>query len=144
MCCPKQNGYHILYVINGYLSNRANGGEWLYIRGFGEGGGSLKEDLAKASKAGEEESWSLQDRYRFRIVLVNFARYTQPLQVLSPKTRRRLASGTNKNGAQRRSFLYLCRREDLNLHPLRDLLLRQACIPISPLRRVRTTINQNN
>src|SRR6202171_5478179 len=28
-----------------------------------------------------------------------------------------------------------CRREDSNLHPLRDQLLKLACIPVSPRRR---------
>ena len=29
---------------------------------------------------------------------------------------------------------FLCRREDLNLHPLRDAILSRARIPIPPLR----------
>ncbi len=41
-----------------------------------------------------------------------------------------------------RQVLYWCRGEDLNLHTLRYLLLRQACLPISPprLRRLVYTI----
>ncbi len=41
------------------------------------------------------------------------------------------------------SGLLLCRGEDLNLHPLRDSLLKTACIPISPPRHLFIFANKN-
>lgn len=46
----------------------------------------------------------------------------------------------NKNSAALAVLFFLCRREDLNLHGLPRLLLRQVRLPISPPRHIVSVI----
>ncbi len=62
--------------------------------------------------------------------------YGSGLRFLTKCAQAHFLSSTNKNNpAKSWEFLYLCRREESNLHPLRDTILSRARLPIPPLRQ---------
>ena len=84
-----------------------------------------------------EESFSLQEQYGFRIRVARseLAHMLNRLQVLSREASSCFALDTKKSAE---ADFILCPGEDLNLHPRKDIHLKDACIPISPPGRAET------